>query len=82
MAADRPFYTGKHRRHAMNLQVIASPDGQIVWVSSPLPGAVHDLAATRIGGIDRELADSGSSCWPIRATPAPAATSAPPTRDG
>src|SRR6516225_5694526 len=26
VAADRPFYSGKHRRHGMNLQVIASPD--------------------------------------------------------
>ena len=25
VAADRPFYCGKHRRHGMNLQVIASP---------------------------------------------------------
>jgi hypothetical protein len=33
VAADRPFYSGKHRRHGMNLQVIASPDGDIVWVS-------------------------------------------------
>ncbi len=40
VAADRPFYTGQHRRHGMNLQVIASPDGDIVWVSGPLPGAV------------------------------------------
>ena len=43
----------------MSLQVIASPDGQIVWVSGPLPGAVHDLTAARIWGILRELADSG-----------------------
>ena len=28
LAADRPFYSGKHRRHGMNLQVIASPDGR------------------------------------------------------
>src|SRR5258708_10464247 len=33
VAADRPFYSGKHRKHGMNLQVIASPDGDIVWVS-------------------------------------------------
>src|SRR5512142_2821279 len=32
-AADRPFYSGKHRKHGMNLQVIASPDGEILWVS-------------------------------------------------
>jgi len=59
VAADRPFYSGKHRRHGMNLQVIASPDGDIVWVSGPLPGAVHDLTAARIWGIIAELAASG-----------------------
>ena len=59
VAADRPFYSGKHRRHGMNLQVISAPDGEIVWVSGPLPGAVHDLTAARIWGIVRELAASG-----------------------
>ena len=39
VAADRPFYSGKHRRHGMNLQVIATPDGDIVWVSGPLPAS-------------------------------------------
>ncbi len=43
----------------MNLQVIATPDGDIVWVSGPLPGAVHDLTAARIWGIVRELASCG-----------------------
>ena len=56
VAADRPFYSGKHRRHGMNLQVIARPEGEILWVSGPLPGAVHDLTAARIWGILRELA--------------------------
>src|ERR1035438_4808560 len=59
VAADRPLYSGKHRRHGMNLQVIASPDGEIRWVSGPLPGAVHDLTAARIWGIIAELAASG-----------------------
>jgi hypothetical protein len=45
VAADRPFYSGKHKRHGMNLQVIASPDGDIVWVSGALPGSVHDKKA-------------------------------------
>jgi hypothetical protein len=58
VAADRPFYSGKHRRHGMNLQVIAGPGGDIVWVSGPLPGAVHDLTAARIWGIIAELAAS------------------------
>jgi hypothetical protein len=59
VAADRPFYSGKHHRHGMNLQVIAGPDGDILWVSGPLPGAVHDLTAARIWGIVRELAAAG-----------------------
>jgi hypothetical protein len=29
VAADRPFYSGKHRRYGMNLQVISAPDGEI-----------------------------------------------------
>jgi hypothetical protein len=33
----------------MNPHVIASPDGDIVWVSGPLPGAVHDLTAAGSG---------------------------------
>jgi DDE superfamily endonuclease len=59
VAADRPFYSGKHRRHGMNLQVIASPHGEILWVSGALPGAVHDLTAARIWGIVRRLAAAG-----------------------
>ncbi len=59
VAADRPFCSGKHHKHGMNLQVIASPDGDIVAVSGPLPGAVHDLTAARIWGIIAELAACG-----------------------
>jgi len=59
VAADRPFYSGKHRRHGMNLQVISAPNGGILWVSGPLPGAVHDLTAARIWDIIRELAAVG-----------------------
>ncbi|WP_433462487.1 transposase family protein [Spirillospora sp. CA-128828] len=59
VAADRPFYSGKHRKHGMNLQVIATPSGEIVWVSGALPGAVHDLKATRIWGLLRALEATG-----------------------
>lgn len=30
VTADRPFYSGKHKRHGMNLQVIADPRGDIL----------------------------------------------------
>jgi DDE superfamily endonuclease/Helix-turn-helix of DDE superfamily endonuclease len=59
VAADRPFYSGKHRKHGMNLQVIASPDGDIVWVSGALPGSVHDKKAEWIWGILAELEAAG-----------------------
>jgi hypothetical protein len=59
VAADRPFYSGKHRRHGMNLQVIAAPDGRLLWVSGPLRGSVHDLSAARIWGVICALASTG-----------------------
>jgi hypothetical protein len=59
VAAARPFYSGKHRRHGMNLQVIASPDGEILWMSGPLPGSAHDLTAARTWGVVGELAAAG-----------------------
>jgi hypothetical protein len=59
VAKDRPFYSGKHRRHGMNLQVIASPDGSILWVSGALPGSVHDKKAERIWGVLHELEAAG-----------------------
>ena len=59
VAADRPFYSGKHKRHGMNLQVIASPDGGILWVSAALPGSVHDKKAEWIWGVLAELEAAG-----------------------
>src|SRR6266536_2277076 len=59
VAADRPFYSGKHRRHGMNLQVIASPGGDIVWVSGALPGSVHDKKAEWIWGVLAGLEAAG-----------------------
>jgi hypothetical protein len=55
VAADRLFYSGKHRKRGMNLQVIANPGGDIVWVSGALPGAVHDKKAEWIWGVLAEL---------------------------
>ncbi len=39
IAADRPFYFGKHKKHGMNVQVIADPFGRLLWASPALPGA-------------------------------------------
>ncbi|MFI6743691.1 transposase family protein [Nonomuraea sp. NPDC050451] len=59
IAADRPYFSGKHRVHGMNVQVIASPNGTILWTSGALPGKTHDLSAARIWGILRKLEQAG-----------------------
>jgi hypothetical protein len=59
VARDRPFYSGKHKKHGMNLQVIASPGGDILWVSGALPGSVHDKKAEWTWGVLDELEKAG-----------------------
>ncbi|TDD59150.1 transposase family protein [Actinomadura rubrisoli] len=59
MRADRPYFSGKHRVHGMNVQVIIGPDGTIVWTLGALPGKVHGLTAACVWGILRELEKAG-----------------------
>ncbi|WP_328478374.1 IS5 family transposase [Streptomyces sp. NBC_00377] len=63
IAADRPFYSGKHKKHGMNVQVIADPKGRLMWASPALAGAIHDVRAAREHGIIDALAEAGISCW-------------------
>ncbi len=51
IAADEPYYSQKHRKHGMNVQVIARPDGIPLWFSRATPGRTHDLTAARAHGI-------------------------------
>jgi hypothetical protein len=51
VAEDRPYYSGKHKRHGVNVQVLADPAGRLVWASPALPGATHDLTAARDHGL-------------------------------
>jgi hypothetical protein len=63
IAADRPYYSGKHKRHGMNVQVLADPFGWLLWASPALPGAVHDVCAAREHSIVDALAEAGIACW-------------------
>ncbi len=47
VADQRPYYSGKHKRHGMNVQVLADAAGRLVWASPALPGSVHDFTAAR-----------------------------------
>ena len=51
VADQKPYYSGKHRRHGVNVQVIADPAGRLIWASAALPDSVHDLTAARTHNI-------------------------------
>lgn len=63
IAADGPYYSGKHKRHGMNAQVLTDPFGRLLWASPALPGSTHDLTAARTHEIVDALAAAGLKCW-------------------
>jgi len=44
------WFSGKHRRHGGNVQVVSDPEGFPVAVSDVEPGSVHDITAARATG--------------------------------
>lgn len=63
VAEDRPYYSGKHKRHGVNVQVLADTRGRLLWASPALPGATHDLTAARRHGIIHALTKFGVACY-------------------
>jgi hypothetical protein len=49
----RADFSQKHRRHGVNVQVVADPAGNLLWISPALPGRTHDLTAARTHRIIR-----------------------------
>ncbi len=41
------MYSGKHRRHGGNIQVLTGPTGYPEWVSEVELGSTHDITAAR-----------------------------------
>ena len=41
------WYSGKHKRHGGNIQVLTGPTGYPEWVSDVEPGSTHDITAAR-----------------------------------
>ena len=68
---DRPYYSGKHKRHGVNVQVLADPVGRLIWASPALPGARHDMGAAPEHGIIDALHAPVCACSPTTATTAP-----------
>ncbi|MEU5599788.1 IS5 family transposase [Streptomyces sp. NPDC020298] len=67
IAADQPFYSGKHKKHGMNVQVVADSLGRLLWASPAMAGAVHDVRAAREHGIVDALAAADVPCWADKA---------------
>jgi hypothetical protein len=67
IAADRPFYSGKHKKHGMNVQVLTDLMGRLLWASPALPGAIHDVRAAREHGVVAALATADIKCWEDKA---------------
>jgi transposase-like protein len=82
VAADRPYYSGKHKRHGVNFQVLADTRGRLLWASSALPGAVHDVKAARTHGIPAALVKFGVACLADNAYRGAGPTIAVPFRRG
>jgi hypothetical protein len=50
-AGQRAYYSGKHKRHGLNVQTVCSPAGELLWAAAPQPGATVDVTAARKAGI-------------------------------
>lgn len=44
-------WSGKHKHHGGNVQVISTPDGWPIWVSPVRPGREHDTTCARTHGL-------------------------------
>ena len=53
------LWSGKHKRTGLNIQVLVTPAGRLVWVSDPCPGSTHDAAALDASGLLEGLDVSG-----------------------
>ncbi|MFC8295019.1 transposase family protein [Streptomyces sp. NPDC057242] len=67
IAADTPYYSGKHKRHGMNVQVLTDPFVRLLWASPALPGSTHGLTAARQHGIIDALSAADLTCWADKA---------------
>jgi hypothetical protein len=79
------WWSGKHRHHGGNIQVVSAPDGWPLWTSPVRPGREHDTTAART---DPDLltqitawVNDVSSAWPTWATKAKPTCSASRSRN-
>ena len=50
-ACEPGLYSGKHKTTGMNVQVVCTLDGELVWISDPVAGARHDVYCLDVSGV-------------------------------
>ncbi len=60
-------YSGKARRHGVNIQAVTDPAGELIWYSPALPGRTVDITAARTTRIIEALSTTGLTTWADRA---------------
>jgi hypothetical protein len=53
----KPFYSGKKKRHTVKNQILCTPEGRIGGVGETVPGSTHDLTMMRGDGVLDRLAE-------------------------
>jgi hypothetical protein len=49
-AAHPQLYSGKHKTTGLNVQILGTLDGELVWISDPVDGSRHDTYCLRESG--------------------------------
>jgi hypothetical protein len=57
----KPFYSGKKKRHTVKNQIVCTPEGRIGGVSDTAPGSTHDLTMMRGDGTLDRLGEGESA---------------------
>jgi hypothetical protein len=58
-AANRPNYSGKHRRHGLHFLALTDDRGRLIWISAARRGSTHDITAARHDHVVAHLREAG-----------------------
>jgi hypothetical protein len=62
------WWSGKHKRHGGNIQVLSTPDGFPLWTSPVRPGREHDMSCARTHNLLNTLDTNTQAGGPITIT--------------
>jgi hypothetical protein len=66
-AEHKRWYCARKKTYGINLQALTDEQGSLLWISTALPGGVHDLTAARHHGVIAAATDHGVHLWADKA---------------